>query len=95
MSARRLSVLKDLIKTNEIPAIFVGTTVNSQLVNTLARELGAKMVILYTDSLSDSDGPASNYQDYIRTNVNRIVDALTENRVSTGEVSKGLDVYRG
>ena len=42
----------------------------------MADDLGIEVVPVYTGSLSEPDGPAATYQDFIRTNVERIVAAL-------------------
>ena len=75
-SARHLAALRDAISEHAVPAIFVGTTVNPQTAQVLADDLNIEMVSVYTGSLSAADGPAATYQDFIRTNVERIVTAL-------------------
>lgn len=66
----------DLIREQNIPAIFAETTVSDDLAQQIAEETGAQLYILYSGSLSDEDGPASTYIDYIRYNVTTIVEAL-------------------
>lgn len=75
-SARHLAALRDAISEHAVPAIFVGTTVNPQTAQVLADDLNIETVSVYTGSLSAADGPAATYQDFIRTNVERIVTAL-------------------
>lgn len=75
-SARHLAALRDAIAEHAVPAIFVGTTVNPQAAQVLADDLNIEVVSIYTGSLSAPDGPASTYQNFIRTNVERIVAAL-------------------
>ena len=75
-SARHLAALRDAISEHAVPAIFAGTTVNPQTAQVLADDLNIEMVSIYTGSLSAADGPAATYQDFIRTNVERIVTAL-------------------
>ena len=66
----------DLIRAEDVPAIFAETTVSDDLVQQIAEETGVQFYVLYTGSLSDADGPASTYIDYIRYNVTTIVEAL-------------------
>ena len=75
-SAQDLARLHDQIKAEGVKAVFVGMTVNPKLADQLASDLGIQVVSLYTGSLSDKDGPAATYIDYMRYNVNAIVDAL-------------------
>lgn len=75
-SARHLAALSDAIEEHAVPAIFAGTTVSPRVAQVLAADLNLEVVSLYTGSLSAPDGPAGTYQDFIRTNVDRIVTAL-------------------
>lgn len=75
-SAQGLADLQDQIAAEKAPAIFIGTTANPDLADQLASDLGIAVVPLYTGALSDSDGPASIYVDFMRYNVNAIVTAL-------------------
>lgn len=75
-SAQELASLTDQISSEGVRAIFVGTTVNPQLAQQLAQDLGIKIVPIYTDSLSDANGPTPTYVDFMRYNLQTIVDAL-------------------
>jgi manganese/iron transport system substrate-binding protein len=75
-SAQQLAALQDQIREQGVQAIFVGTTVNPNLEAQLAQDLGIQIVAIYTGSLSDADGPAATYLDFMRYNVGVIVDAL-------------------
>ena len=75
-SVRHLAELRELIAEHGIPAIFVGTTVNPQVAEVIAADLGIVVVPIYTGSLSESGGPADSYDRFMRTNVERIVTAL-------------------
>ena len=59
-----------------VPAVFGETTVSERLAKTVATESGAEFVALYSGSLESGDSPAATYIGMIRTNVERIVDAL-------------------
>jgi ABC-type Zn uptake system ZnuABC Zn-binding protein ZnuA len=75
-SAQELAVLQDQITAEGVPAIFVGSTVNPRLADQLAQDLGVQVVPIYTDSLSDANGPAATYVDMMRSNVAAIIAAL-------------------
>ena len=75
-SARHLVQLRETIAEHGVPAIFIGTTVSPQIAQSVADDLGIELVAIYTGSLSEPDGPAATYQDFMRTNVERIVAAL-------------------
>jgi ABC-type Zn uptake system ZnuABC Zn-binding protein ZnuA len=75
---RALADLIDLVEDRQIPAIFGEASANNDLAETVAAEVNhdVAVVILYTGSLSDEDGPASTYIDYMRYNASLIVEAL-------------------
>ncbi len=75
-SVREVLALIDAIKDAGVPAIFTETTVSDSLARQVADESGAQMVRLYTGSLSEADGPAATYLDYMRYNTAQIVTAL-------------------
>ena len=59
-----------------VPAIFGETTVSDRLAESIASESGAELVRLYSGSLGTEGSGAETYLDMVRTNVQRIVDAL-------------------
>ncbi len=75
-SARQVAALIDLVKAEQVPAIFGETTVSQDIIQAIAAETDAKLVTLYSGSLSASDGPAATYLDYMRYNISAIIDAL-------------------
>ncbi len=75
-SAQDLAALTTTIRAYGVPAVFVGTTVSQSLANQVAQETGTKIIPLYTDSLSDEDGPAATYLTFMRSNVATIVGSL-------------------
>ena len=75
-SAGDIAEVIDLINEQDIPAIFAETTVSDDLVQQVAEETGVPVTVLYSGSLSDANGPASTYLDYIRYNITTIVEAL-------------------
>ncbi len=77
-SASEIASLIDTIRAEGVSAIFVGSTVNPQLAEQIANETGVRVIALFTDSLSEADGAAPTYLDFMRYNVQTIVDALSE-----------------
>ncbi len=75
-STEDVATVIDVIREQNIPALFSETTVSDDLAQQIAEETGAEMHLLYSGSLSEADGPASTYIDYIRYNVTTIVEAL-------------------
>ncbi len=75
-SAQDLVRLEDAIREFDVPAIFVGTTVNPNLAQRIADDTGIRVVSLYTGSLSEPGGPADSYLAFMRYNVTAIVNAL-------------------
>lgn len=77
-SAREIAELNDLIAKHQVAAIFVGTTANPQLAESIARDTGIEVVPLFTGSLGPEGSPAGTYIGMMRSNVSAIVEALTE-----------------
>ncbi len=75
-SAQDLAELQDAISEYGVKAVFVGTSVNPALAQRMAEDAGIELVPLYTGSLSEPDGDAATYLDYIRYNTRAIVEAL-------------------
>jgi manganese/iron transport system substrate-binding protein len=67
----------DLIRANDVPAIFSESTVDARSAEQVARETGiAYGGVLYVDSLSEADGPVPSYLDLMRETTARIAEAL-------------------
>jgi ABC-type Zn uptake system ZnuABC Zn-binding protein ZnuA len=75
-STADIAAVIDLIRDEGVPAIFAETTVSDDLAQQISDETGATVHVLYSGTLSEADGPASTYVDYIRYNVTTIVEAL-------------------
>jgi manganese/iron transport system substrate-binding protein len=75
-SAQELAALQDAIRKLGVKAVFVGETVNPNLAERLAQDSGVRLVHLYTGALSDSSGPAATYLDFMRYDVEQIVNGL-------------------
>ena len=71
-----LAELSHEVEEYGVSAIFGETTVSERLAQSIASESGAELVRLYSGSLGIEGSGAETYLDMIRTNVQRIVDAL-------------------
>lgn len=76
-SAQEIAALIDTIRAENVPAVFAGVTVSPALSQQIADESGARFYTLYAESLSAEDGPAATYLDFMRYNVQTVVDALS------------------
>ena len=77
-SAQDIARLEDAIQEHQVPAVFVGLTVSPDLAERIAADTGARIVRLYTGSLSESGGPADSYLALMRYDVAAIVGALRD-----------------
>lgn len=77
-SAGEIAQLEEAVSRLGVRAVFVGTTVNADLAERVADDVGVRLVPIYTGSLSPPDGPAATYVDMMRYNVSAIVEALGE-----------------
>lgn len=75
-SASELAKIEDTIRSYQVPAIFVGNTVNPDLAQRVTQDTGTQLVFIYTGSLSEAGGEAGTYLDYMRYNTQAIVNAL-------------------
>jgi len=76
-SAGQLADLLDLVKAQQVPAMFVSSVVNPALVETFAADAGIRVATLYAHSLTAPDGPAPSYLELMRYNAETIAAALT------------------
>lgn len=75
-SAGELAQLEAAINQFGVKAIFVGISLNPTLADRVAQDTGMQLVPIYTESLSDKDGPAHTYLEMIHFDVESIVAAL-------------------
>ncbi len=73
---QRYGFEEDAIRQLGVKAVFVGSTVNPALAERVAADTGTQLVFLFTGSLSEPGGGAETYEDFVRHNVNAIVEAL-------------------
>ncbi len=80
--------LNKVIAENDVPAIFIESTINPKLLEQIAKdnkiEIGGK---LYSDSIGDKNSPAPTYIDMLRHNTDVIVKALSAENENTGTKS--------
>ncbi len=69
----------DIVRENNVRAVFCESTVNTDPAQQVARESGAAYGgVLYVDSLSLEDGPVPTYLDLLRVTTETIIKGLTE-----------------
>lgn len=77
-SARDVAKIIAQIKKQRIPAVFIENITDPRLMDEIARETGATIGgTLYSDALSEANGPAATYIDMMRHNVEEFTKALT------------------
>jgi len=76
---RLLAELADAMRSEHARAIFGETTLPTNVARALAEEVGGgvRVVVLYTGSLGEPGSGADTYAGMLRTNAERIADALT------------------
>jgi len=76
-SAMDVAKIIALIRTQKIPAVFLENISDRRLMDEIARETGAAIGgKIYSDALSEPDGPAATYIDMMRHNVHEFTKAL-------------------
>lgn len=76
-SARDIAAIVTQIKQNKIPAVFLENMSDSRLMRRIAAETGARIGgTLYSDSLTDENGPAPTYIGMVRHNIKALTSAL-------------------
>ena len=71
-----LAELTEEVEEYSVPAVFGETTVSERLAQTIAEESGARLVRLHSGSLGASGSGVDTYISMVRSNVDRIVEAL-------------------
>ena len=78
-SAKDLAKIIRQIKAERIPAVFLENVTDPRLLKQIAGETGAVIGgTLFSDSLSNPDGPAPTYLDMFRSNVRTLTTALSK-----------------
>jgi len=78
LDPRSLIALIDTVQKEAVPAIFAEVSGNPEVAQVVAQEAGVDVVTsLYSEALSEVDGPAATYLDFMRFNAHTIADALS------------------
>jgi zinc/manganese transport system substrate-binding protein len=76
-SARDVAAIIRQVRQQKIPAVFLENVTDPRLVKRIAEETGAKVGgTLYSDALTDANGPAPSYIELMRHNVKTLAAAL-------------------
>lgn len=76
-SAKNMARIIRQVRDESIPAIFLETIVDPRLAEQISRESGAKIGgKLYSDALSEKNGPAGTYIAMMETNIRELTRAL-------------------
>jgi zinc/manganese transport system substrate-binding protein len=77
-SAAALEGLAEEVEHHGVPVVFADEGVSSDLADALASEVDddVEVVALFTDTLGEPGGPSGTYVDLVRTNAERIAEAL-------------------
>ena len=76
-SARDVAQIIAQIRAQKIPAVFLENVTDPRLLARIAHESGARISgTLYSDALTDANGPAPTYVEMMRHNVKELVGAL-------------------
>lgn len=77
-SAADIERLSDLVRRERAPAVFAETTGSAELAHALVDEVGGDVAVveLYTESLGEPGSGADTYVDMMRTDAERIAEAL-------------------
>ncbi|WP_332065857.1 metal ABC transporter solute-binding protein, Zn/Mn family [Bartonella sp. CB189] len=78
-TAADVAKLIQQIKTNKAAALFVENISKPHLIKQISKETGLKIGgTLYSDALSNENGPAATYLDMMKHNVTTIIDAIVK-----------------
>ncbi|MEK7639376.1 MAG: metal ABC transporter substrate-binding protein [Patescibacteria group bacterium] len=78
-SPQQVAKVIGVVNEKKIPAVFCESTVEPRIQEEVVAATGARLGdVLYVDSLSPKDGPASTYLDMLRHTANTIINGLTQ-----------------
>ena len=77
-SAADVIALIEIIEDSGVSAIFTENVVSDDVAQQIAEETGANVYQLYSETLTDENGDAPTYIDFMRYNIATIVDALAQ-----------------
>lgn len=77
-SARDIAAIISQVRKQKIPAVFLENAGDPRLMQRISSETGAKIGgTLYSDSLTEENGPAPTYIDMVRHNIRALMSALS------------------
>ena len=77
VSARDVAKIITQIREQKIPAVFLENVTDDRMLKRIGAESGARIGgTLYSDALTDGQGPAPTYLDMVRHNVKQLAEAL-------------------
>ena len=77
VSAKDVAKIITQIKKQKIPAVFLENVTDDRMLKRIGAESGARIGgTLYSDALTDGQGPAPTYLDMMRHNVKQLAEAL-------------------
>lgn len=75
------------IKESGVPAIFIESTINPQVLQQIARDNNVKIGgELFADSIGDKDSEGPTYLEMLRHNTDVIVNALSQNKMTATKI---------
>ncbi len=78
---KQIQKVVDTVRKNKIPVVFSESTISDKPMRQVAKETGARFGgLLYVDSLTDDQGPASTYLKLLEYNANTIVEGFHESK---------------
>ena len=80
-SPQQVAKIIEVVKAKNIPAVFCESTVEPRIQQEVVAATGARLGgILFVDSLSPADGPASTYLELLEHTADTIISGLTTNQ---------------
>lgn len=79
--------VSNAIRESKVPAIFIESTINPQVIQQIARDNNVKIGgELFADSIGEKDSEGSTYLRMLRHNTDVIVQALSQNNMSSTKI---------
>ena len=75
-SAQELARLEEVVRTEKVQAIFIEMGASDALASQVARDTGIEVLRIYSGSLGSAESGAADYINFMRFNVNAIVNGL-------------------
>nr|MCU0466379.1 metal ABC transporter substrate-binding protein [Anaerolineae bacterium] len=75
-SSRELAELIEIIEREGIKTIVVEASNTNPITDALAEQVGIERILLYSESLSELDGPTPTYIDFMMYNARSIAEVL-------------------